>query len=76
MATIVESSVRVAVTLTRDGDGDHAIVRAVSLDAEGREWRRLDGRDIYPMLSAARQSGITALLDDAIARVKTEWEIP
>lgn len=77
MAQITESTVRVDVVLRRDvPEGlDHAIVRATSYDEQGRVVRHLEPTDIYDLLSAARQSGISALLDDVIARVKADWEI-
>lgn len=75
MASLTETTVKVEVLLTRDGDGNHAIARATSFDANGVQIRRIT-TDIIGQLSAARQSGINDLLNDIETKVKTLWQIP
>lgn len=86
MATIVETGVRVRVTLIRDDTGDHVLVAAESLDAGGTVIRHLpdadmDGRvragllDVTGSLTAGQLTTIKNVLDVAEAKAKAYFGI-
>lgn len=75
MATLVEASVRIEVTISPGNPEPTVVVQAASLTADGTVIRRV-GLDIWPQLSAGRKTGIADLLADIETRLKAHWEIP
>lgn len=73
MATLVEATVRASVEFHRDEDGNPVMsVRVASFDAAGTpiRSRRFSA---WSLLSAARQTGALALLDDIEAYARSQW---
>lgn len=75
MATFVETDVRVSLEVRSIGGSTRIFAEGQSLTASGQVVRRAT-MDITDDLSQARRDGMTALLADVVARLKTVWDIP
>lgn len=78
MASFTEDKLVVNIVLTRDpADGtDHVFLNAVSYDSvRGQQVRTSRNVDVTGLVPN-RMPGITALLNDAIAYVQQQWQIP
>ena len=75
MASLVEVTVSVRLRVDREDGPLRVIAQVESHAADGTPIRKLT-RNITPQLSAARATGVNALLDDVIAWAKGQWEIP
>lgn len=78
MSTFTEDTITVEIAVKRDlpAGTDHVYVTASSLNtATGQVIRTLHRLEITDQMSAARMTGIGALLDDVIARIKAGWNI-
>lgn len=77
MASFTEAKIDAVLIVAKEEDGStHVFVQARSMDDDGRVIRVLRREDITEYLSGAQVTGAANILDSAIARLKTVWNIP
>lgn len=77
MAAFNEERLEVNIILGRTQDGnDHILLHARTLDAEGTVQIRRVKRDIWDRLTPARKKAIKSLIDEAVAFLITELDLP
>lgn len=78
MATFNETRVAVDILLRHLEDGTDRVFLVVKTfdEARGRMEMRTHRVDVTHLMSAARLSGIAALMDDAVTHVKQQLELP